>query len=156
MITAELGTVDYAVSDRTRQRLPSTRKISTNRGLPEHTDFADTGCELAASCLECPLALCKYDDPDLARRGGKIMRDAEIMRLHNHGLKVSTIARTVHTSDRTVYRIIQRESSQLLSTRNRSSQRPERRRERTRRAKPECHDTSHRFPPQSQGALALN
>jgi hypothetical protein len=25
--------------------------------------FRDTGCELAPRCLECPLPMCKYDDP---------------------------------------------------------------------------------------------
>ena len=37
-----------------------------NDTLPENTDYRDTGCDLCASCLRCPLARCQYD----ARRGG--------------------------------------------------------------------------------------
>lgn len=103
------------VPHRTRSHNPTARTILTDRGLPEHTTFTDTGCELADACLECPLALCKYDDPDIVRRGGKVMRDAEIMRLYNNGIKVSKIAATVNTSDRTVYRVIQRDRLRALT-----------------------------------------
>ena len=97
-------------TDRTAKQKNATREIDTDRGLPETTNYPDTGCELAPSCLECPLALCKYDDPNISRRSdsNKVMRDAEIMRLFKNGLDVIAIARQVNTSDRTVYRIIQR------------------------------------------------
>lgn len=109
MLPADYGLVEYEVEDRTNQRTFSARKISTDRGLPENTEYADTGCELAPSCLECPLALCKYDDPDLLMRSNKVMRDTEILRLYSSGVKVSKIAVIVNTSERTVYRIIQRD-----------------------------------------------
>lgn len=83
--------------------------INTTRGLPENTVYQDTGCDLAPSCLECPLALCKYDDPNGARYDRTVMRDTEIMRLFAEGLKVSAIALKVNISNRTVYRVIQRE-----------------------------------------------
>ena len=27
--------------------------------LPEHVDYTDTGCDLYASCLRCPLPRCR-------------------------------------------------------------------------------------------------
>ena len=98
-------------SSASRQSIRAARSstINTTRGLPENTVYRDTGCDLAPSCLECPLALCKYDDPKGARRDRNVMRDTEILRLFAQGLKISTIALKVHISDRTVYRVLQRE-----------------------------------------------
>ena len=36
--------------------------------LPEHTHYADTGCDLHPSCLTCPLVRCRYDEPGGARK----------------------------------------------------------------------------------------
>ena len=90
-------------------REQASRSINTTRGLPENTVYEDTGCDLAPSCLECPLALCKYDDPKQGQRSRTLMRDMEIMRLFANGMKISVIAREVNISDRTVYRVVQRE-----------------------------------------------
>lgn len=107
-------TASYLQDDKTSLSKHSVREqtsssINTTRGLPENTVYEDTGCDLAPSCLECPLALCKYDDPNGARYDRTVMRDTEIMRLFAEGLKVSAIALRVNISNRTVYRVIQRE-----------------------------------------------
>ena len=107
-------TASYLQDDKTSLSKQSVREqtsssINTTRGLPENTVYEDTGCDLAPSCLECPLALCKYDDPNGARYDRTVMRDTEIMRLFAEGLKVSAIALRVNISNRTVYRVIQRE-----------------------------------------------
>ena len=39
--------------------LPLVRKDM----LPENVPYTDTGCDLFASCLRCPLARCRYDEP---------------------------------------------------------------------------------------------
>ena len=96
-------------SDQGSARKERPRSIKTVRGLPENTVYRDTGCELASSCLECPLALCKYDDPNQGRGTRTTMRDTEIMRLFANGMKITAIARAVNISDRTVYRVVQRE-----------------------------------------------
>ncbi len=97
--------------------------INTTRGLPENTVYRDTGCDSAPSCLDCPLALCKYDDANGTRHGRTVMRDTEIMRLFADGFKVSAIALKVNISNRTVYRIIQRE---LGAKNDETDQRPKR------------------------------
>ena len=105
----EYRRVDRVASDRRSAWEQASTSIKTTRGLPENTVYEDTGCDLAPSCLECPLALCKYDDPNVARYDRAVMRDTEIMRLFAEGFKVSAIALKVNISSRTVYRVIQRE-----------------------------------------------
>ena len=109
MLTASLRRNRQARSDNNIVLDHASSSINTTRGLPENTVYRDTGCDLASSCLECPLALCKYDDPNRERFDQNVMRDTEIMRLFAEGLKVSAIASIVNISSRTVYRVIQRE-----------------------------------------------
>ncbi len=81
-----------------------------SRGLPEYATYRDTGCEMASSCLDCPLALCKYDDPTWGQRRDLTVRDDEIIRLHELGIRVQEIAGRIGVSSRTVYRVLQRRS----------------------------------------------
>ena len=76
--------------------------------LPENTRYADDGCEFARSCLECPLAQCKYDDPGWTSREDRGQRDDEIFRLKKEGISVVELARQFKVSTRTVHRIVQR------------------------------------------------
>lgn len=79
------------------------------RGLPENTSYADTGCELAPSCLKCPLHLCKYDDPEWGKAASIARRDIDIVNKHKMGMKAAKIATEVDASIRTVYRVLQRD-----------------------------------------------
>lgn len=75
--------------------------------LPEHTDYADTGCKLYPSCLQCPLPHCHFDEPGGSAaqlRGG---RDATILRLAARGdLTVARLAEMFGLSRRTVFRVL--------------------------------------------------
>jgi hypothetical protein len=75
--------------------------------LPEHTNYADTGCDLYASCLSCPLPRCRYEEPGGASallRGG---RNASILRLARQDhLGVDTLAQRFGLSRRTIFRIL--------------------------------------------------
>ncbi len=55
---------------RTRLRLIAGGVLPRVRrdALPEHADYRDTGCDLAPSCLRCPLRRCRYDEPRAVRR----------------------------------------------------------------------------------------
>lgn len=79
--------------------------------LPENTRYADDGCDLSTSCLNCPLPICKYDDPGWTRRQDRGQRDDEIFRLRKAGLPVPELARQFKVSTRTVHRIVQRGGS---------------------------------------------
>ncbi len=79
--------------------------------LPENTRYVDDGCEESPSCLNCPLPMCKYDDPGWTRRQDRGQRDDEIFRLRKAGIPVPELARQFKVSTRTVHRIVQRGGS---------------------------------------------
>ena len=75
--------------------------------LPEHTDYADTGCDLYPSCLNCPLPRCRYEEtggaPAILRTG----RDAIILKLATEdGLGVERLAEMFGLSRRTIFRVL--------------------------------------------------
>lgn len=64
------------------------------------------GCEHAHCCLNCPLPVCKYDDPDWARHERTARRDDLILqRLGQPGLTKESVAKEFHLSLRTLQRI---------------------------------------------------
>lgn len=93
-----------------------TFKTVRSDTLPENTRYADDGCEVAISCLQCPLSMCKYDDPGWLRREDRRRRDDEIFRLRKLGISVPELARQFKVSSRTVHRIVQRGGSVLDSS----------------------------------------
>ena len=76
--------------------------------LPENTRYRDDGCDAALTCLECPLSLCKYDDPGWLQRENRRTRDDEIFRLRSQQVPVVEISKCFGISTRTVHRIVQR------------------------------------------------
>lgn len=90
--------------------------------LPEDTDYRDTGCELSASCLACPLRRCKYDAPPPR---GTSARDREIVLLRTrYRAPVERIAETYGISRRSVFRIL-REAGHGRGDRAVRGQKPE-------------------------------
>jgi len=82
--------------------LPRVRKDS----LPNEGRYPDTGCELARSCLRCPLPRCQYDEPDSVRRWLAEARDREIAVLRrHHKVPVEMLCRTYGLTRRTLYAI---------------------------------------------------
>jgi hypothetical protein len=76
--------------------------------LVDSIDYRDTGCELARSCLACPLPRCQYDAPRSARMWLFAARDREIALLRRrHRVPVNTLARTYGLTRRTIFRILQ-------------------------------------------------
>ena len=77
--------------------------------LPEHCHYQDAGCEMAKSCLDCPLPRCIYDTP----RGKQVLlkqkRNGEITRLFREEARsISELAQLFAVSTRTVQRILKR------------------------------------------------
>lgn len=80
--------------------------------LPEHTEYRDTGCELSASCLQCPLARCKYDAPGGAPRLATEARDREIRLLRRrYRAPVHMLAQTYGLSRRSIFRVLAAEAA---------------------------------------------
>ena len=61
--------------------------------LPENTRYKDDGCDVFYSCLGCPLAKCRYDDPGFLQRENRRSRDQEIFRLRQQKVSVVNIAK---------------------------------------------------------------
>src|SRR6185503_9569483 len=74
--------------------------------LPEHTRYADTGCDVHNSCLTCPLVRCRYDEPGGARRLLSDERDRSILSLRREGRPIALIDRRFGISRRTVFRVL--------------------------------------------------
>lgn len=66
------------------------------------TYYADTGCDIAPSCLRCPLRRCRYDEPVAMQRYGR--ETLETARLCADGLTVDEVAARLGISRRTVFR----------------------------------------------------
>jgi len=88
-------------------RRPSGRRVRSD-ALPEHSDFQDGGCSLSPTCLRCPLARCRYDEPGGARRMIKGSRDVAVQAFRDDGLAIDTLAQQFGLSRRTVFRILAR------------------------------------------------
>lgn len=66
--------------------------------------YHDHGCDISPSCLECPLARCKYDEPGIAY----VSSSEQVAELRQQGLSVSAIAKQLGISERSVYRRAER------------------------------------------------
>ncbi len=74
---------------------------------PEFCRYRDEGCQLAPSCLNCPLPQCVYDGRGGAQHILKLWRAKEMARLFiNEGRKVRELAQVFDVSERTVQRAL--------------------------------------------------
>src|SRR3990172_11477019 len=76
--------------------------------LSEFLRYRDTGCDLARSCLTCPLSRCRYDEPLGYKHTLALVRDEEIRRLRRQGISVDALAARYDLSRRTVFRILKK------------------------------------------------
>ena len=77
--------------------------------LPEFFPYRDEGCEVAPSCLRCPLLQCKYDDPLAYQSRKRGQRDEAVMDARKQeGATITELARRFDLSIRTVHRILAR------------------------------------------------
>ena len=78
--------------------------------LPEHGDFRDSGCDLYASCLRCPLPQCRYEVSGGATALLRSGRDASILAAAGRsGTTVDDLARNFGLSRRTIFRVLERD-----------------------------------------------
>ncbi len=79
--------------------------------LPEQVLYRDEGCDWFSSCLGCPLARCRYDEPGWVQEEARQRRDKEVLRAcRTEGKSISELARAFAISTRTVHRILRRYS----------------------------------------------
>lgn len=79
--------------------------------LPDGVDYPDDGCDVAPSCLRCPLPICKFDYPGVMGSNAKrwFRRDAraeEIRRDRASGMSIEALTQKHGVSQRTVERAL--------------------------------------------------
>ncbi|MXZ92765.1 MAG: hypothetical protein F4Z05_15015 [Chloroflexi bacterium] len=86
-------------------RAPSQRRIAE----PRSDIYHDTGCEVAGSCLQCPLSRCKFDDMEWFIRYRRMAHDLRMAAIiHGEGLSVAQAAERFSITTRTVFRVLRR------------------------------------------------
>ena len=76
---------------------------------PEYYHYEDTGCEVAPSCLSCPLPQCKYDDPVWFQRHRRLARDLKVWStMQSERLTADEAAQRFSVTVRTIFRITHR------------------------------------------------
>lgn len=69
----------------------------------------DDGCEVAPSCLRCPLPQCKYDDPTVYHLWLQESRDRKVIQVKRaENLTLAQLAQHFEVSERTIQRILAR------------------------------------------------
>lgn len=87
------------------QRHDNGRKVRID-ALPEHLAYRDDGCDLAPSCLRCPLVRCRYDEPGGARALLQVPRDEALRRRREEGIAIDALAAEFGLSRRSVFRVL--------------------------------------------------
>ncbi len=74
---------------------------------PEFCHYRDEGCDLAASCLNCPFPQCIYEQPGGRQHWLKMIRNREIIRqFTKEGKDIKELALMFGISTRTVQRAL--------------------------------------------------
>ena len=90
------------------ERHPDGRKVRSD-ALPEYLEYRDGGCDLAPSCLRCPLERCRYDEPGGARKLLQASRDEAVCYRRREGVGIDALAAEFGISRRSVFRVLARE-----------------------------------------------
>jgi hypothetical protein len=68
--------------------------------------WRDTGCEIAPSCLSCPLPRCKYDSVIDMRQSRPAERDQEMQEARAAGATIVALMEDFRVGRRTVFRAL--------------------------------------------------
>tara|TARA_B100000530_G_scaffold107920_1_gene67006 strand:- start:155 stop:547 length:393 start_codon:yes stop_codon:yes gene_type:complete len=72
----------------------------------EDSNYFDTGCKYSPTCLNCPLPICIYDDPNFFKNFIKESRDKSIFQDYEKGMSVKELSIKYEVSIRTIQRSI--------------------------------------------------
>ena len=75
------------------------------------SNYFDTGCKYSPTCLNCPLPICIYDDPNFFKNFIKESRDKSIFQDYEKGMSVKELSIKYEVSIRTIQRSIKLDSS---------------------------------------------
>tara|TARA_B110000438_G_C15728907_1_gene613358 strand:- start:607 stop:954 length:348 start_codon:yes stop_codon:yes gene_type:complete len=75
-----------------------------DNSLPDNLKYSDSGCNYSNSCLNCNLAVCVYDSPDIIKNFLKNQRNIKILKDRSEGMSIKKISEKYKVSTRTVHR----------------------------------------------------
>ena len=76
---------------------------------PGFYHYEDTGCEVASTCLGCPLPRCKFDDMAWFAKYRRLARDLWMTSvIQDEGLSIAEAAERFAVTPRTVFRVLSR------------------------------------------------
>ncbi len=79
------------------------------KGVLNDDSYIDTGCEASSSCLACPLAVCRHDNPAAYYQVQRQARDLEkVQIIYGESLTVAEAAIRFKVTQRTVFKILER------------------------------------------------
>ena len=83
------------------------KNILKNHELSSNdSNYFDTGCKYSPTCLNCPLPICIYDDPNFFKNFIKESRDKSIFQDYEKGMSVKELSIKYEVSIRTIQRSI--------------------------------------------------
>lgn len=78
-------------------------------GLSHMTDYPDTGCDAAPSCLSCPLPRCVFDVTRAEREGDRLAdRAAQIRTMRAKGMTTAQICSALNITKSMMFRDLRR------------------------------------------------
>jgi hypothetical protein len=93
------------MEDRRQGRFTAGGRVRAD-ALPEFTRYRDDGCDVSASCFNCPLPRCRYEEPGGLRAILNAQRDEKMHQLRLKGMGVEELADRFQVSRRTVFRVL--------------------------------------------------
>mgnify|MGYP001243838987 CR=1 FL=1 len=90
------------------------KNLETPELPSDDSNYFDTGCRYSNSCLNCPLPICVYDDPDFFKNLIKENRNKNILQDYEEGVSVKDLSLKYGVSIRTIQRALKFEKSPEL------------------------------------------
>ena len=81
-------------------------ELKNHKLSSEDSNYFDTGCKYSPTCLNCPLPICIYDDPNFFKNFIKESRDKSIFQDYEKGMSVKELSIKYEVSIRTIQRSI--------------------------------------------------
>ena len=76
--------------------------------------YEDNGCEVASTCLECPLPRCKFDDMEWFAKYRRLAKDLKVAAIiRAEGMSIAEAAERFSITPRTVFRVLSRSREAL-------------------------------------------
>ena len=78
--------------------------------------YNECGCEVSSCCLECPLAVCVYEEPHGGKTIQNLLQDIRIAHLRDEGRSVRWISEFMNLSTSAIFKSLARSKSSVVGS----------------------------------------